>query len=324
MHNCPDVGGVLLRPTAAVSLGTWVARGAATPHPYGTVSRRSYGCTQAAPMDYTIDQHKLEVIIQSACNKSCDFRKLMMRAHLRLNQVGTAIFSHKHTPPASHPAIQQVPLSSTTQQKSLHTQIMSHSLAKSKGTAMTDLVPPKLSWVYILSSMFNVSSMFNGVVPTQPPTMATSLQPINGTAKPTYCHFNQQRYGYHTSTMDAQCLANTITNSGKYSTSCATNSPGYGSYTHHPTCNLKSTIDLQSLCADEVLESKQLRLNPPAKPPLHSCIEYVNIILLYPTALAKTTPPVEILKVSRHTKYPDEISKIINQFLFANIRYEVV
>ena len=164
--------------------------------------------------------------------------------------------------------------------------------------------------------MFNVSSMFNGVIPNQPPTMATSLQPINGTAKPTYCAF--------TSTMDAQCLANTSTNSGKYSTSCATNSPGYGSYTHHPTCNLKSTIDLQSLCADEVLESKQLRLNPPAKPPLHSCIEYVNITLLYPAALAKTTTPVEILKVSRHTKYPDEISKIINQFLFANIRYEVV
>ena len=100
----------------------------------------------------------------------------MMRAHWRLNQVGTAIFSHKHTPSASHPAIQQVPLSSTTQQESLHTQIMSHSLAKSKGTAMTDLVPPKLSWVYILSSMFS------DVAPTQPPTMATSLQPINGTA----------------------------------------------------------------------------------------------------------------------------------------------
>ena len=99
----------------------------------------------------------------------------MMRAHWRLNQVGTAIFSHKHTPSASHPAIQQVPLSSTTQQESLHTQIMSHSLAKSKGTAMTDLVPPKLSWVYILSSMFN------GVAPKQPPTMANCLQ-SHGTA----------------------------------------------------------------------------------------------------------------------------------------------
>ena len=140
------------------------------------------------------------------------------------------------------------------------TQMKPHSLAKSKGTAMTDLVSPKLSWVYILSSMFNVSSMINDVAPKQPPTMAPCLQPINGTAQPTFCAFNQQRYGYHTSTMDAQCLANTITNSGKYSTSCATNSPGYGSYTHHSTCNLKSATDVQSLCADEVLESLQLQL----------------------------------------------------------------
>ena len=127
----------------------------------------------------------------------------MMRAHLRLNQVGTAIFSHKHTPLASHQLYSKSFLFNNTTQQMSFTQMKSHSLAKSKGTAMTDLVSPKLSWVYILSSMFNVSSMINDVAPKQPPTMAPCLQPINGTAQLIFCVFNQQRYSYHTSTIDA-------------------------------------------------------------------------------------------------------------------------
>ena len=62
--------------------------------------------------------------------------------------------------------------------------------------------------------MFNVSSMFNDVAPKLPPMMAPCLKSPNGTAKTTYCAFNQQRYGYHTSIKDAQCLANTMTNCG--------------------------------------------------------------------------------------------------------------
>ena len=64
----------------------------------------------------------------------------------------------------------------TTLQMSLHIQIMAHVTSKSNGTALVHYnVPKKLNWAHILPSK-------TSDIPTQPPTMATCLQPLNGTA----------------------------------------------------------------------------------------------------------------------------------------------